>query len=259
MNFALRFLIGLTASGLTLFSLIFMFTGQLFIGIFSGLYYGVFIDSILMFYVLVGALFFFGVLGLYGSFKDNRLSQLLYCIGVSLFWYIGTIFAALCLMILFFLYKKGDLNIKNQALSKPKEITDNVRPLSVTVILWLIILASLFSIISMSYQYFYGFEQVKSNFFNLTVIVDTIISIFCCGLMFKGKAIGRSIYVAWFVIFQAITAYNSIEGSWVYIIVPNMIIFSVVLFILFRSKANQYFSTTEDEKINDLQRPVNPV
>ena len=118
MNFVLKFLIGLTATTLTLFGLVFMFTGQLFIGIFSGMYDGVFMDSILIFYVLVGALFLFGVLGLYGSFKNNRQCQLLFCIGMSLFLYVGTMFAALFLIILFFLNKKDESKINNKALSQ---------------------------------------------------------------------------------------------------------------------------------------------
>ena len=121
-----------------------------------------------------------------------------------------------------------------------------VRPKSITIISWFLIITSGISIIPMVLNY-NNPEIIKIA--QLSVIplmvqyvitaIGLIVIVSSAVLMLKNKNIGRILYVGWTFVSLFIGLFNSPVKT---MMIPGLVLFLIITFFLFRPKANEYFS-----------------
>jgi hypothetical protein len=77
----------------------------------------------------------------------------------------------------------------------------------------------------------------------------TAITIACGIFMLKANAIARAVYVSWTIFYLSISLLSSPAKK---ILIPSLVIFLIIIIFLFRPKANEYFSKTEEELLSSL-------
>ena len=127
-----------------------------------------------------------------------------------------------------------------------------VRPLSVTVIAWILIVMGVIALVSSTVMLsMLSNPQVKDLMAQNPVPIPVQFAVTYAGLlvmivsgiaMLKGQNWGRLLYVIWSLIGFLIGVATSPMKL---MMIPGGLFFAVVVFFLFRPKANQYFLATE--------------
>jgi len=148
-----------------------------------------------------------------------------------------------------------------------EETQARVRPTSITVISWIIIIMSLsviFSILMYINPQPSVRELLEANPIPISGqiilnIASILIGIVCGIMMLKGRKIGRTVYLAWTIIGLII---GLITSPMKWFILPGVISSVVIFFFLFRPKANDFFNnklpltkkvaTSSDKRIGRL-------
>ena len=123
----------------------------------------------------------------------------------------------------------------------------NLRPKSVTVICWLVILSAFFGIFTLKVMINPSPQAADLMSKNLlpvsiqraSVVVGVLICILCGVFMLNGKNWARSLYVGW-VAFGIIV--GLLTSPVKLMLIPSILVFAIFAFFLFRPKANAYFS-----------------
>ncbi len=103
------------------------------------------------------------------------------------------------------------------------------RPLSITIISWLFIIFGSIALLSGA-----PFGDIKSHWYvHLSRILQIVAGVF----MLYGRNWARWLLVAWIVFHIVVGALNGIGP-----LVMHVVIFSVILFFVFRRDANEYFA-----------------
>ena len=120
------------------------------------------------------------------------------------------------------------------------------RPTSVTVIGWLLIVTSIFSVAA---SYFSRddptvMEMMARNLLPLSVqyamlFGGLVINVIAAVAMLKGLAWGRTLYVAWSVIGLVIGLFTS---PFKMMIIPGAVVLALIAFFLYRPNANAWFN-----------------
>jgi hypothetical protein len=105
------------------------------------------------------------------------------------------------------------------------------RPLSITIISWIFIIFGSIALLSGA-----PFADIKSHWYvHLSRILQIIVGVF----MLYGRNWARWLLVAWIVFHIVVGALHGIVT-----LVMHVVIFSVILFFVFRRDANEYFART---------------
>ena len=122
----------------------------------------------------------------------------------------------------------------------------NDRPVSITVISWIIIVTSALSLASTLFlinnptaQELMAKSAIPVAVQYAMMFVGLVVGIVCGAFMLKGANWARLLYVGWSVVGFTIT-FITTPGR--LMMLPGMIFFAVVVFFLFRPKANAFFS-----------------
>lgn len=124
------------------------------------------------------------------------------------------------------------------------------RPLSITIISWFLIITSLLSIAttSMTWDDPEVVALMELNTMPLPVqfamiVIGTLVMLVAGVLMLKGRNAGRMAYVVW-------TALSMIVGLFtapaLAMLIPGLLFFLVIVFFLFRSAGNAWFSAGQE-------------
>ncbi|MDU9047489.1 MAG: hypothetical protein Q3M30_01475 [Candidatus Electrothrix sp. Rat3] len=145
----------------------------------------------------------------------------------------------------FFLYRwlnRGE-NIRQE------KDTVHSKPKSITVICWISIITGVFSLVVTTIDFYNSpadpeaAENPISFFLHVILIYTPFIIMLISGVaMLKGKNWARLLYIVWVVIsliIQMITSPVKAE------IIPNVFLSAIIVFFLFRPRANNYFRKYE--------------
>ena len=122
----------------------------------------------------------------------------------------------------------------------------NARPTSVTVIAWIIIVTSAISLVSTLFlinnptaQELMAKSPLPPSVQYAMIFVGLLVAVVCGFLMLKRANWARLLYVGWGVL-NLIISFFTTPGK--LMMLPAMIFLAVVVFFLFRPKANAFFS-----------------
>ena len=122
----------------------------------------------------------------------------------------------------------------------------NARPLSITVIAWIIIVSSAMSLVSTLFlinnptaQELMAQSALPLPVQYAMIFVGLLVGIVCGVFMLKGANWARLLYVGWGILGFAIS-FITTPGKLT--MLPGIIFFAIVVFFLFRPKANAFFS-----------------
>lgn len=122
----------------------------------------------------------------------------------------------------------------------------NVRPRSITIISWFLIITSALSVVTFAVVYNNPdiVKLMEMNAMPLWLqytlnVVGVVVSLGCGVLMLKGKSLGRMVYVGWALVSMVVGLLTTPAKL---TLVPGLIFMFIVLFFLFRPKANEFFS-----------------
>ena len=105
------------------------------------------------------------------------------------------------------------------------------RPLSITIISWLFIVFGSIALLSGA-----PFSDIKSHWYvHLSRLLQIVAGVF----MLYGRNWARWLLVAWIAFHIIVGALNGLVP-----LVMHVVIFSVILFFVFRRDANEYFART---------------
>jgi len=123
------------------------------------------------------------------------------------------------------------------------------RPKSITVVCWCLIVSACIFVISGTtsindpmVQEIMSKSQIPPSIQYVMMYAGLIITLVCSIAMLKGQNWARMLYVGWNVLGFIIALTTSPVKA---LMVPGVIIFLIVVFFLFRPKANEYFKATE--------------
>ena len=120
------------------------------------------------------------------------------------------------------------------------------RPTSITVIAWIMIISVLISLISVTYSLdnpqfkeIMGRSALPLSVQITWTYLSFLIQAISAAFMLKGKNWSRWLYVIWNLIgFINVSLTSPVKTA----IIPNLLVFGVFTFFLFRPKANAYFT-----------------
>jgi hypothetical protein len=125
----------------------------------------------------------------------------------------------------------------------------NKRPKSVTVVCWILIVSSGLTVISSILTFnnpvsreILSKSLIPINIQYIMTFVGLLIGIVCGIAMLKGQNWARLLYVGWGIIGLIIGIVTTPMKA---LMIPGIIVFLIVIFFLFRPKANEYFKATK--------------
>ncbi|MDD4275272.1 MAG: hypothetical protein PHG14_16295 [Desulfobacter postgatei] len=123
------------------------------------------------------------------------------------------------------------------------------RPKSITIICWIEIVSVGISLISSALtldnpkvQELMANSSIPITLQYIIMGVGYVITLVCCIAMLKGQNWARLLFVGWSILGFVIGITTSPIKA---MMIPGIIIFLIVVFFLFRPKANEYFKATE--------------
>ena len=131
----------------------------------------------------------------------------------------------------------------------------NVRPRSTTVISWFLIITGIISLVTTALTYddpdvvkLMELSPLPIVIQQVLLAIGLLISIVCGALMLKALNIARVAYVVWTGLSLVIGLFTSPAIA---MLIPNGVIFMIIVFFLFRPKANEYFTYTKERAFSD--------
>ncbi len=128
------------------------------------------------------------------------------------------------------------------------------RPLSVTIISWFLIAASLLTFFSTAVMYnnpevksMMELSKVPLSLQYVLILVGTGISVLCGILMLKAKGVGRIVYVVWTSLSFIMSFFTSPDKI---MLIPSVVVFLIFVFFLFMPKSNNYFSKAQGTSVS---------
>ncbi|WP_417760349.1 hypothetical protein [Shewanella sp.] len=125
------------------------------------------------------------------------------------------------------------------------------RPTSVTIIGWYLVVVSLLSLMTgmLTLNNPIAQQMMQSNalpvafqyLFSATALFVLVINGF---LLLKGNNVGRWLYIGWHLFSFALSMFNLSSKA---VLIPGLIIFLLITFLLFRPNANAYFAKQPEE------------
>lgn len=129
------------------------------------------------------------------------------------------------------------------------------RPLSISIISWFLIVTSVIALISTAFSYnnpevikIMELSALPITLQFLLAFTGLSITMLSAILMFKANNIGRFLYTGWVVISFIITLVTS---PLTLMLIPSLVVSSIMIFFLFRPKANEYFVKQQEESTID--------
>lgn len=126
----------------------------------------------------------------------------------------------------------------------------NSRPVSVTVIAWILIAINALSLLSTLFLFKSPAAQelMAKNPLPLSVqytmlFAGLLIGVVCGIFMLKGANWARLLYVGWSVVGFGV---NLVTSPGKLLLLPGIVIVAVIVFFLFRPKANAFFARQHD-------------
>lgn len=124
------------------------------------------------------------------------------------------------------------------------------RPLSVSIIAWILLIAGILSLITslLTINNPNVKEMMENNPLPMsvqyTLIYAGMVILIACGIgMLKGKSWARILYVVWGVLNVGLNLATA--PAWSKMMIPGVVFLIIVIFFLFRPKANAYFAGRE--------------
>lgn len=125
------------------------------------------------------------------------------------------------------------------------------RPTSVTIIGWYLVVAGLMSVLSLVtvLKNPAAQEMLQAAALPLTIqylftVTSVIVVMVNSWLLLKGNNAGRWLYVGWHLFSFALSMFNLSSKA---VLIPGLIIFLLITFLLFRPNANAYFAKQPEE------------
>jgi len=128
-------------------------------------------------------------------------------------------------------------------------IASDKRPKSITVISWLLIVLALISLVVSTVtlnmpmtKALMAKSPVPLSIQYIMLYAGLLTTVICGAFMLKGKNWARLLYTTWgLVSFIFSLATTPVKAT----LIPSLVVFAIILFFLFRPRANEYFKQTE--------------
>jgi hypothetical protein len=127
------------------------------------------------------------------------------------------------------------------------------RPTSVSIIAWFLIITGCISLVSTTVMIMIGNPEINELMSKNLMPISLQYAIAYLGLaimlvsgayMLKGENWSRRLYVAWSIIGFAI---GIVTSPMKMAMIPSLVLFLIIVFFLFRPKANDFFSPPESQ------------